>query len=243
MMSILHKGEMMEKSEKHQIKSRQEKIYALVMLAVWAVIITVCLINRNNITVDGIVNFTPKQLLPAFGLFMLFFALKSISIVMYSGILFAASELIFPTSIALAVNLCGAFVMFSVPYFIGRKAGAGAVAFISEKYPKTAVIKEIRAKNNVVFVLLVRLIGFLPFDVVSIYMGAVKIRYSAYALGSLVGTLPMITLFQLMGDSINDPTSPQFLIAASVQVALTLTSSLISVLFIRSRMNNRKDGE
>lgn len=226
----------MEKNEKHIIKSRQEKIYTLVMLAVWVIIIAVCLINRKNITVDGIVNFTPEQLLPAFALFMLFFALKSISIVLYSGIFYAASEIVFPTPVALLVNICGSVVMFALPYLIGRKAGRGAVSYISKRYPKTAVIKEIRAKNNVLFVFLVRLIGFLPFDIVSIYMGAVKIKFAAYLCGSLIGSLPMITLFQLMGDSINDPTSPQFIISASVQAVFTVASSLFFVFYLRAKI-------
>ena len=50
-------------------------------------ILTVCLVNRDRFSVDGVLHYSPRNPLPAV-LFMLFlFALKSLSVFIFSGIL------------------------------------------------------------------------------------------------------------------------------------------------------------
>ena len=69
-----------------------------------------------------------------------------------------------------------------------------------------------------------RLLGILSADVVSGYMGAVGVRYKDYLPACLLGFLSACTLFPIMGMSLSDIRSPQFLIAASIQLAEMLIS-------------------
>lgn len=104
------------------------------------------------------------------------FALKSLSIVIYSGVLYAANGILFPLPVAILLNLIGTVIMVTVPYQIGRRTGASAVDDIRAKYPKTEAIHSLRAKNDFLFSFLVRMVR-LPSDVASLYMGAVHVEY------------------------------------------------------------------
>ena len=57
----------------------------------------------------------------AFFMMMGLFAVKSVSVVIYSGLLFAVSGMIFPMKFAIAVNFCGAAIMVTLPWLIGKK--------------------------------------------------------------------------------------------------------------------------
>ena len=81
------------------------------------------------------------------------------------------------------------------------------------------MLHDLRGGSDFFFVLIVRLLGILSADVVSGYMGAVGVRYKEYLPACLLGLL-----FPIMGMSLSDIRSPQFLIAASIQLAEMLIS-------------------
>ena len=73
---------------------------------------------RDEITVEGILIYTPDNLLLAAAAMMLFFALKSISIVIYSGILYVLDGMLFPVPAAICLNNIGTVIMVSLPYVL-----------------------------------------------------------------------------------------------------------------------------
>ena len=164
---------------------------------------------------------------------MLLFALKSLSVVVYSGILFAALGVMFELPCALILAVCGSAVIAAIPYFIGRKLGAGQIEKLDRKYPRLAIVKAMRTSNVFLFVLLTRLLGILPFDVVSIYMGAAGIKFKSYILGSVLGMLQLSVPMTVMGYAIEDPDSPTFIISAAVQLFISVASIIGMYFFIR----------
>ena len=158
------------------------------------------------------------------------FALKSLSIVIYSGLLYAANGILFPLPVAIVLNLIGTVIMVSLPYQIGRRTGASAVDEIRSKYPKAEAIHDLRAKNDFLFSFLVRMVR-LPSDVASLYMGAVHVEYKKYLLGSLLGMLPHAITYPIMGMSIQDIRSPQFMISLSAEIAYILVTSAVYTLY------------
>lgn len=93
---------------------RKEKLLKagkIVLVLIWAGIILICLVYRNSVSVDGILNYTPENPFLAAVVLLLLFALKSVSIVIYAGILYVVSGLIFPLPVAILVNLCGSLIM------------------------------------------------------------------------------------------------------------------------------------
>ena len=94
------------------------------LAAVWIAIVCVCFFNRDKFSVDEVLRFTPSEPWLAALIMLLLFALKSLSVVVYCGILYAADGILFSLPVAILMNILGTAVMVSVPYFIGRRRGA-----------------------------------------------------------------------------------------------------------------------
>ena len=92
------------------------------------------------------------------------------------------------------------------------------------------MIHDLRAKNDFLFSFLVRMIR-LPSDVASLYMGAVHVEYKKYLLGSLLGMLPHAITYTIMGMSIQDIRSPQFIISLCAEIAYILISSAVYTVY------------
>lgn len=187
-------------------------------------------------------NYTPRQ--PALAVLLLWalFAVKSLSIFLYSGLLYAAGGILFPLPVAIAVNVAGTAVMVSLPYWLGKKLGSQAVQYILRRWPKSAMLHDLRGGSDFFFVLIVRLLGVLSADVVSAYMGAVGVKYRDYLPACLLGFLPTCVLFPVMGMSLSDVRSPQFLTAAGIELAAMLLSCIIFH-FYRKKAHTKSDKE
>lgn len=193
----------------------------------WAALILLCFHFRDRITPESILAITPENRFLAACAMLGLFALKSVSVVIYSGLLYVVSGVLFPLPVAVVVNLLGTAVMVSIPYALGRKSGSAAVDQVVERYPKAAQLRRLRSNNDFLFTFLVRIIGRLPSDVVSVYMGAVGVHYRAYLPGCLLGMLPHMITFPLMGGSLTDPRAPVFWMALGAEAVYVLASVLI----------------
>lgn len=202
----------------------------VVLSLIWVGIIVILFIHREELSVEGIARYMPKNPWLAAIVMLALFALKSLSIVIYSGLLYAANGILFPLPVAIVLNLIGTVIMVSLPYLIGRRTGASAVDEIRAKYPKAEAIRNLRAKNDFLFSFLVRM-ARLPSDVVSLYMGAVHVEYKKYLLGSLLGMLPHTITYPIMGMSIRDIRSPQFIISLCAEIAYILVTSAVYTLY------------
>lgn len=224
-------------------KKRKGGIAGKILLAlVWIGIIVLCFLHRDDLSVEGIVRYTPENPWLAALVMLALFALKSLSIVIYSGLLYAASGILFPIPAAILVNLCGGILMATIPYCIGRKGGASAVEAVRRKYPKTQSIQEVRAGNDFIFTFLVRM-ARLPGDVVSLYMGAIGVDYRKYLPGSLLGMLPHMITYPIMGMRIGDIRSPEFIISLCVCVAYTVVTSVIYAVYRKRHKPDRQPAQ
>ena len=97
------------------------------------------------------------------------FAVKSLSIFLYSGLLYAASGVLFPLPVAIAVNLAGTAVMVSLPYWLGKKLGSQAVQYILHRWPKSAMLHDLRGGSDFFFVLIVHTVQTLLVVLLGIY--------------------------------------------------------------------------
>lgn len=202
----------------------------VVLGLIWVGIIVILFIHRKELSAEGIARYTPKNPWLAAIVMLALFALKSLSIVIYSGLLYAANGILFPLPVAIVLNLIGTVIMVSLPYWIGRRNGASAVGEIRKKYPKAEVVHDLRAKNDFLFSFLVRMIR-LPCDVASLYMGAVHVEYKKYLLGSLFGMLPHAITYPIIGMSIRDIRSPKFVISLCAELAYILITSAVYTVY------------
>lgn len=209
------------------LKSGGSLLRKAVVVCFWLSLIVLCFTYRDDITVERIVTFTPEDpVLTAFVMLCLF-ALKSVTFCIYGGILYAANGILFPLPVAILMNIAGTVVMTSLPFFIGKKAGSRALEQLTQRSPKLEMLKDAPHKNEFFISFFVRIVGLLPGDLVGMYLGASGIRYSRYFVGTQLGLLPAVLAFSVMGMSIDDPSSPAFILSACFEVGLMLLSVLL----------------
>jgi len=216
-------------------------VQKIIVFAFWLTIILACLINRDKITVDAIVNFTPGNTIAAVLVLWLLFAFKSITVVVYGGLIYAASGIMFSLPVAIIVNTVGTVLMVSIPFFIGKKAGGNTIDKLVQKNPKLEGLRDVPNQNELFVSFFVRLLGILPSDLVSMYLGASGIKYSKYISGSLIGLFPAVISFSVMGMSANDMTSPEFIISAAFEIGLMIFSVIMYFVWRRKSKRNPED--
>ena len=210
-----------------QNKKKLQKIIKYAALAVWAILIIIVVANRSRITADVITNYTPSNLFLAAVVMLLLFALKTMSVFFYSGILYTASGLIFPLPVAVLVNALGLVVMISEGYLNGRFLGSDLVGTVSEKYPKIKPILKLEDRKPFLFTLLLRMMKIINFDMGSMYMGATKAKFVPYAGASFLTVVPELVIFAVVGKGISDLSAGNIIGAGIVYAAITIASMLL----------------
>lgn len=226
---------------KNFLKSNWMRILRWTVLIAWAVLIAVSYVNRDHISVHDVLTYTPENYLLAAAVLLLFFALKSVSMVIYVGLLYAASGVMFPLPGAILVNILGTAIMVTIPYWIGRCGGADSLDRTIERYPKLAFVRDLRKGSDFWFSFIVRLVGMFPSDIISIYMGSIRVGFGAYFWSCLLGFLPPVITFSVMGMSLADIHSPNFKIALGVEIACVVSSAILAIFYGRklNAMNRR----
>ena len=218
------------------------KIFGRILVILfWGGFILFCFFYREKISVDGIVGLVPKDSVLSVIVMLLLFAVKGVAVFIYGGILYAASGILFSLPVAIIVNTIGTVIMTTIPFCIGKKAGSCLIGDLVKKNSKLGLLRDTQNKNEFLVSLFLRMVGLLPADLVAMYLGASGMRYKPYFFGTVIGLLPSIVCFSVMGMSIDDVGSPQFLISLTVEVGLMLLSLLIYFIWKHKSKKKRDD--
>lgn len=176
-------------------------------------------------TTQDLVDIAPSNIIIAILVILSAYAVKSLAMVFPILAIYIATGLLFPIPLALAVNITGALLNAAIPYFIGRYSCGVTVERLIAKHPKLQQIDGWTKKNSVLSIYILRIVGFLPGDVVSLFCGASNVRPMPYFIGSLLGKLPVLILATIMGTQVENVFSFRFLIPFAGLVILSLGSS------------------
>ncbi len=201
-------------------------------IAVCAVCIILPLASGKKITVQAVLEYTPKTPLLAAFVILLLYALKSMSFVFPIAVLQIAAGHLFQTPVALLINFLGRVVTLTIPYWAGRYSGSGMVKNLIGKYPKLEKVCSKQEQKPLFISFLLRTFVFLPGDAVSMYLGAMRIPFRHYLAGGILGTALGVVLSTVLGSSITEPSSPAFLLSA---VLMTLVALLSVIYYIKAR--------
>lgn len=219
-----------EKTGMEEVSANNKNSYSSVLqklaLLTWAAIIIVTIINRDKISADTILSYSPSNIWAAALMMMALFGLKTLSVVFYSGLLFTASGMLFDLPFAIAVNIAGALVMLLEGYAIGHAGGHRLVEELSEKYPKFGAFTGLKDSRPFAFALLIRMVKVVNYDIGSMYMGASGIKLVPYLAGSLAAILPEMILFALAGSGISNMNAVPAAAAAAVYIVMTILSAV-----------------
>ncbi len=203
------------------------KYMRFIPLAIMIALGVVFVIFRDKITIKSIADVSPEHIVLAVLFLVALYALKSLSVMFPVAVLMAAGGYIFSTGVGILVNVLGVAACISVLYWLGRLTSLGTNENILEKYPKVNRIVSVSRTNPFAASLFSRTLFFLPCDIISLYMGTIKMNYFKYLTGGVLGFLPMTISTTVLGKSMTNPKSPAFIISGCVNLSITLVSVFI----------------
>ena len=191
----------------------------------------------RSVTIDDLLDYTPRQPLLAALFLWLAFGFKSLSMVFPVIALFAVSGQLFPLPIALAVNLAGITITLTLPYLLGRAAELNYTDRLVQRYPKLLEIRRLREENGLFLSFIARAIGVLPCDVLSLYFGGTRMPYLPYITGAVLGFLPDLICATVLGQQIEDVHSPGFRITLAINILACVSSYLFYRWYKRKKLS------
>ena len=146
--------------------------------------------------------------------------------------------ILFSLPIAIIINIIGAVIIVTIPYLIGRKAGTPLLERLVAKKPKLAIIRDFPSQNDLFVSFFVRIVGCLPGDLVCMYLGADRLNYPRYLIGSVLGSMSAVISFAVMGMNADDISSPGFLISLGIEFLLMVGSIVFGLVLSKRRKRN-----
>lgn len=201
-------------------------ILKILPFAVIAAIIIMMSLSGEEPTVDNILLHLPESPLLASLLLLAMYAVKSMSIIFPILVLQIAAGIILPFWAALIINIVGTALTYTIPYIIGRFSGSSAAEHLMKKYPKIRETVNFQRESDWFISFILRAVSCLPGDIVSMYLGSIKVPYIPYVIASVIGTLPGLIPATFVGINFMNPKSTAFIIS----VIITIASSIASII-------------
>ena len=164
------------------------------------------------------------------------YLLKSLVFVVPASLIYIAVGLAFPTHWAILINAVGILIEVSATYLFGVVMGGPYVINKLKKVKYGDKILELHGKNRLSAVFAIRVLPVFPIDIVSLFLGAVRMKYLPYLLLSLGGILPRVILFTILGDGLYDYVPMQKLAA----IAAVLLPIALVAWVVRYAMKSKK---
>lgn len=202
-------------------------IVRLLPLIVVSAIITAVLLRRG---VDGIAVLIARfshRLWITTAVFMGLYCLKSISFGLPFVLLYVTVGSIYPFGWAVLVNVCGLFINMQIPYLVGRYAGTAFVERLTNRFPGLVRLQQFSQRSGFLFTLMVKFISKIPSEITNMFLGSLHIPYLQYIAGGILGLVPSMITVTLMGNSVDDPGSPLFIVSALLFVGVTTVSLIL----------------
>jgi len=217
--------------------------YKKIITAVLIIIgIIIYLIFGEEITVDNILNMSPRNRIIASIFILILYLIKSMSIVGPIMALYIASGLIFPLYWAIPLNVLGVAIGLTYSYKIGYSSGDFLKEKILSRYDKLNEFYSVVKDNEWFSAFIIRIVGLLPHDIVNMFFGSLRISYYKYMTASIIGLMPMMIISTVIGRTITDPTSREFLLAVIMRVVLSISASLIyRIILNKSKKSTKED--
>ena len=214
----------------------KKRLIPIAAIVIMGSIFTVTVKNSGEpLSVKTILRYTPENSILTVGIMLLFFALKSLTVVFPLSILYLASGILFQPAAAVLVSTIGLAITITIPYWIGKYSGKQAVQEICQKYPKAGMVAKYQRANTFFACFITRIVGFLPGDIVNIYFGACDTAYLIYLVAGVSGSLLSIITTTLLGEKISDPFSVEFMIVFLCRILVSVGAVLINY-----RLNQKK---
>jgi uncharacterized membrane protein YdjX (TVP38/TMEM64 family) len=156
-----------------------------------------------------------------------------------STVLSATAGLLFGTVRGALYTVVIATLSALVPFTIARRLGREWVESKLKGKRFDEIYERSGGSGGFLFIMLMRMVPVLPWEVQNYVAGLSKIRVPTFLLATLLGIIPLTTSLTFLGASANDPTSWQFYVAIGINVVAALIPIL--VVTVRNRRKRRRE--
>ena len=215
---------------------RKRKLFITMQLIIVFIIVSALLYFINIYGVQHLLSLSSDNLLITTLLVLMLYALKSVVMLFPVIAIQIAVANIFTPFVAILINVVGTFIAVSIPYFFAYKYVVNPINLLNKSNSKIDKVLCYKSNNEVEFVAIARLSG-LSMELISILMGALKINYGKYLIGSFLGTIGYIISFTMLGSNILDPFSKEFLYSLIFTIFIFIMS--IAILKIYKYVNKK----
>ena len=175
-------------------------------IVVSVIIIAVIILKYEDfrtLDVRGIVEASSGVLMAVLTIWGIYL-LKAMVFVIPASLIYIAVGMAFPAHWAILINAVGIFIEVAASYGFGRIMGGDYVVKKLKKTKHGDKILELYGKNKLSAIFGIRFLPVFPIDLVSLFLGTVKMKFLPYFLVSIGGILPRVILFTILGDGLYD---------------------------------------
>ncbi len=176
-----------------------------------------------------------------FLLLMLFFVIKAAFPVLPNSALFIIAGVVFDRPVALLINVAGIALQMTLRYYYGVHRPGGYAHRMVERQERIQQILKKNENGSIPLLFIFRLLPNFPINTVSQLYGSMGCGYAEYIFVSLLGILPKLTMYTLLGNSVFDPFSPAFLVPLALLLLFSVSSVLLYWHFVYSKKKKRQE--
>ncbi len=210
---------------------------ALLRVAVAMTIFVIAVLNYEklkNIDVRALVDASTSMIIALVTIWGVYLV-KSVLFIIPAMLIYVSIGMAFPPVTACLISLVGIILEVTVTYFLGGFLGGPYVNKLLSKTKPGKKVLEMKLNENFPTLLVIRALPVFPIDFVSLFWGASKCRFPRYFIASVVGIMPRVILFTIIGDSIYE-IFPMHRIVTVIIIAIPVASVIYLIRhFVRLR--------
>ena len=181
-------------------------LLALLRAATAMIIFVIAVANYEklkNIDVRALVDASSTVTIAVFTIWGIYLV-KSVLFIIPASLIYISIGMAFETWQACLISLVGIILEVTVTYFLGLFLGGDYVNKLLAKSKGGQKILDMKFNDNFPAFLGIRALPVFPIDFVSLFWGASKAKFPRYFFASIIGIMPRVILFTILGDGIYD---------------------------------------
>ena len=187
-------------------KKTKSTLLLLLRVAVAMTIFVLAVINYErlkNIDVRAIVDSTSNFWMSTAAIWGIYL-IKAVLFIIPASLIYMSVGMAFDPITAIMINFVGIIIEVCVTYVLGLFLGGDYVNSLLAKNKAGRKLLEKQFNNRFLVLLGIRVLPVFPIDFVSLFWGASKCGFIRYLGASLLGIMPRVILFTILGDGIYD---------------------------------------
>lgn len=148
------------------------------------------------------------------------------------------TSVVYNVYLSLLINTLGLVILFSAKYVWGKRLGSGFAGRVLPRYKKAWGIVEHNGNGNPWLLVGLRAVPSFPINAVSGLYGSLDFGFGKYILLSVLGFIPKLTFYTIIGRNVFDPLSSAFILPIAILILFSGVS-MISINMIVDAINRK----